>query len=418
VRTTLLEKGFAGMTRTVSARDRLNNRIFKAVHARNLIYNTCWEDPALDRVALAFQPNDRVLVITSAGCNALDYLLTGVREVNAVDMNPIQNALLELKKAAIESLDYNSFFSLFGKGRAADAKQMYYDTLRNRLSPPAQAYWDRHLAFFRGKGWRKSFYYRGTSGLLARLVLANAHLLHRLRAPINELLEADTVEDQRFIYETKIRDRIWTPWLRWFLSRSLTLSLAGVPWPQRRQITTQYPGGVAQFIRDAVETVVTRLPFSDNYFWRVYFQGFYTRSCCPEYLKPESFERLRGLLPRLKIHTATVTSFLRQSEPGISKFVLLDHMDWMSFHNPDGLVEEWEQILAKARPGARVIYRSAGLEVTYLDHLKVRYQRRTTELGPLLQHYPKLAAELHARDRVHTYGSFYIADLPMDLENG
>ena len=71
----------------------------------------------------------------------------------------------------------------------------------------------------------------------------------------------------------------------------MTLSLLGVPWPQRDQITTQYPGGVGQFIRDALEAVVTELPFHDNYFWRVYFQGHYTPECCPEYLKQENFER-------------------------------------------------------------------------------------------------------------------------------
>ena len=40
------------MIHTTTTREKLNTRIFKAVHKRNLIYNTCWEDPALDRVAL------------------------------------------------------------------------------------------------------------------------------------------------------------------------------------------------------------------------------------------------------------------------------------------------------------------------------------------------------------------------------
>ena len=70
------------MRNTASGNEKLNTRIFKAVHARNLIYNTCWEDPALDRVALNLGPSDRLVVITSAGCNALDYLLAGPGEVN------------------------------------------------------------------------------------------------------------------------------------------------------------------------------------------------------------------------------------------------------------------------------------------------------------------------------------------------
>ena len=400
------------MTRTLTARERINNRIFKAVHRRNLIYNTCWEDPALDRVALDFQPDDRVLVITSAGCNALDYLLAGAGEVNAVDVNPIQNSLLELKVAGIRALDHESFFAFFGAGGFPGAVSIYGEKLREQLSPFAQRYWDKHINFFDGKGWRHSFYYRGTSGLLARLALANAQLLHRLREPLEQLLAARTVNEQRDIYVTKIRQRIWTPWLRWFLNRSFTLSLVGVPWPQRDQIRLQYPGGVSQFVRDAVETVVTRLPFHNNYFWRVYFQGHYTPDCCPEYLKVENFERLKETVDRLHIHTASVTEYLRTAEPGLSKFVLLDHMDWMDFHDPEGLADEWNAILEKARPGARAIYRSAGLKVEYLDHLPVTHRGTDVKLGTLLRQHHELAGQLHARDRVHTYGSFYIADLP------
>jgi S-adenosylmethionine-diacylglycerol 3-amino-3-carboxypropyl transferase len=405
-----------GMIRTPSARQRLSSRIFKAVHRSNLIYNTCWEDPALDREALDLRPDDRVAVITSAGCNALDYLLAGAGEVNAVDVNPIQNALLELKVAAIRGLDYESFFDLFGRGQSLAARAMYHDALRGQLSETARTYWDKHIDFFAGRGWRQSFFYRGTSGLLAKLVLVNARVLHRMHDAIDELLDARTVDEQRALYESKVRDRIWTPWLRWFLSRTLTLTLVGVPWPQRDQIVRQYPGGVARFIQDAFEAVVCQLPFRDNYFWRVYLQGFYTKECCPEFLKAANFAPLRERLSGLKIHTAPLVDFLRGARPGLSKFVLLDHMDWLSCYNPSGLMEEWDAILASARPGARAIYRSAGLRVDYLDHLRVHYRGLEADLGTLLRYHREKMAELHSRDRVHTYGSFYIADLPGDAK--
>jgi len=396
----------------LSTRQKVNNSLFKAIHKRNLIYNTCWEDPRLDRVALELSPSDRLVVITSAGCNALDYLLAGAGEVNAVDVNPIQNSLLELKRAGILALDYSSFFEMFGRGRTPQARQMYHDALRQHLSPTARAYWDRHIGFFLGKGWRKSFYYRGTSGLLARLVMINANILHRLREPIQEMLAARTIEQQREIYERRVKPRFWTPWLKWFISQSFTLSLLGVPWPQRDQITTQYKGGVAKFIRDSVETVLCELPFHDNYFWRVYLQGFYEPDCCPEYLRKENFEALRSLMPRLHIHTMTLTEFARKATPGLTRFVLLDHMDWMSSVMPDALQEEWEAILSAAAPGARAIFRSAGLKVDFLDHLNVQYNGTRQPIGSLLRYNTALAAELHPKDRVHTYGSFYIADLP------
>ncbi len=84
----------------------------------------------------------------------------------------------------------------------------------------------------------------------------------------------------------------------------------------------------------------------------------------------------------------------------------------MGSHDPQALRDEWNAILDKARPGARVIFRSAGLRVDYLDHLPVLYRGQRVELGRLLHYHRGLAAELHARDRVHGYPSFHIADLP------
>jgi S-adenosylmethionine-diacylglycerol 3-amino-3-carboxypropyl transferase len=52
--------------------DRIDHSVFNAIYSRSLVYNTCWEDPAVDRIALDLKPDDTLLVITSAGCNVLD----------------------------------------------------------------------------------------------------------------------------------------------------------------------------------------------------------------------------------------------------------------------------------------------------------------------------------------------------------
>ena len=51
------------MSTMLGVRAKLNHRIFKAVHRRNLIYNACWEDPAARPPCLEpLRPDDRVLV--------------------------------------------------------------------------------------------------------------------------------------------------------------------------------------------------------------------------------------------------------------------------------------------------------------------------------------------------------------------
>lgn len=392
--------------------DWLSGHSFRFVHQHHLVYNACWEDPRLDRQALALGPDDVVVMITSAGCNALDYLLDGPAAVHCVDLNPRQNALLELKLAGIRRLEHSDFFQLFGRGSHPNFGELYRDCLRTELSPSAQAFWDRHPGFFCGQAGRGSFYFRGTAGLFAWLINGYIDRVVRRREAVEAILEAPHVEAQRQIYERDLRDAFWRGLIRWFIRRDATLALVGVPRPQRRQVERNYAGGVAQFVEDAVEAVFARLPLADNYFWRVYLQGSYTPHCCPEYLKPENFARLRdGLIDRVHVHTGSLTAFLETRPDAVSRFVLLDHMDWLSSREDQSLRREWEAILTRATAEARVIWRSGGLAVDHIDRLTVTRHGRPEQLGDMLRYHTAWADELHAVDRVHTYGSFYIADL-------
>lgn len=390
----------------------LSGKWFNFIHRHNLVYNTCWEDPRLDRAALNLGPTDTLLVITSAGCNVLDYALARPQHIYAVDMNPRQNALLELKLAGIRHLDYATFFALFGRGRLANFPSVYRGELRPALSPAARQYWDRHLDFFTGAR-RSSFYFHGTSGTFARLLRFYIDRLARVREALLAIFDAPTIAEQRAIYERDLREVLGGRFLRWALGRDTTLSLVGVPRPQRQQVERGYAGGVVQFIEDCVEAVFARLPLRDNYFWRVYCHGEYTADCCPEYLKPDNFARLKaGLMDRISVHTASILDFLARHPGRISRYVLLDHMDWLSTFRYPVLEREWQAIVDHAAPGCRVIWRSGGLRVDYVDPISVTAaDGRPRRVGELLTYHPELAAQLHARDRVHTYGSFYIADL-------
>lgn len=387
----------------------ISGRVFKFVHGNNLVYNTCWEDPRLDRQALQLTPQDRVLVITSAGCNALDYALTGPAHVYAVDMNPRQNALLELKLAGIRHLEFDDFFSLFGQGYHPRAAAVYQAQLRRHLSPWAQNYWDRFIRFFDKR--RRSFYYRGTSGTFARGIRYYIDRVARLRPEVAALLECKTVQEQQEIYQ-RIHQRFWSRSMRFALNRDSTLSMLGVPKAQRLQIDNQYPGGILSFIQDSMEAVFAKLPIHENYFWRVYITGSYTRDCCPEYLKEANFQHLKSTgVSNISVHTDSVQGFLDKGGEPISRFVLLDHMDWLSEHLFPLLELEWQAILKRAAPGTRVLWRSGGLRTDFIDRVQVSRNGKPLRLSELLTYHSEQAAQLHELDRVHTYGSFYIADL-------
>ena len=53
---------------------RVDEKVFSAIYRRALVYNTCWEDPAVDHQALDIGGTDTMLAITSA---ARDELFAG-----------------------------------------------------------------------------------------------------------------------------------------------------------------------------------------------------------------------------------------------------------------------------------------------------------------------------------------------------
>ena len=393
----------------LSLRDRLDQKIFDAIWSRSLVYNTCWEDPAVDRKALALGADDTILVITSAGCNALDYAIQGPKRIHCVDANPRQNALLELKIAGIRALEFDDFFAIFGDGYHPQFESLYRSQLREQLSPFARDWWDRHGVWFSSR--RGSFYFHGLSGLVARGVRVWLRARPGLRESFAHLLAARSLDEQRRIYDDHVEPQLWSRFVRWTIAQPMVMNLLGVPHPQRRLVEAQHPDGIAGFIRASVQYVFRQLPLADNYFWRVYLTGQYSRDCCPEYLRAENFQRLKnGGVDCIEVHTQTVTGFLHRHPSPISRFVLLDHMDWMSSYYPMALVEEWEAILARAAPGARILLRSAQARPAWLEQVRIGHDRRP--LRQSLRFMDDLAQALQPADRVHTYPGFVIADAP------
>ena len=373
--------------------------LFRNVHSRFLIYNACWEDPRIDRELLGLDRDSRVVMLTSAGCNALEYLLDSPAEIHAVDVNPRQNALLQLKLALFRLGDFDDLYAMFGEG-SHDALERVYAAARPHLDDASADFWDRRMVYFDRHRGRPSFYYHGTAGAAAWLFTRLLLRRRELRQGLMDLLDARDLEEQRAIY-ARIEPLIWGRLTSWVVRQPVVMSMLGVPRAQIRLIREGYPGGLAGYLADKLRHVATQVLIRDNYFWRVYLTGSYAPGCCPEYLRWENFGHLAGHAGRIHTHTATVSEFLRRNPGNYSHFVLLDHQDWLVRHDPEALEEEWQLVLANSRPGSRVLMRSAAQDASFLPESA----RRS------LRFFPERAAALHRQDRVGTYGSVHLAEV-------
>src|SRR5690349_13454380 len=113
--------------------------------SEQLLYACVWEDEELLANTLDVGPEDDVLSISSAGCNVLALLSREPRSVTAVDLNPLELALLELKLAAIRTLTCAETAELVGES-PSDRRLQHYDRIRSQLSREAQTLWDARAA--------------------------------------------------------------------------------------------------------------------------------------------------------------------------------------------------------------------------------------------------------------------------------
>lgn len=322
---------------------------FNFIHSNFLIYNICWEDSDVDRHLLQINADTSLLTITSAGCNVLNYLLDNPKSVDCVDINPKQTALLELKVALIKHGDYELFFSFFGNGKTEYYKSGYQQ-VRSFLPPTSQKFWDKHIHYFHPEG--KGFFYQGGSGLFARFL--NRTIDKKgIRNPVNEIIYQDS-KDQRAELFGDIKQKLWSGPEQDFWKTSFILSLAGIPASQREAI-----GDINEFMKKVLFRVFVDQKPIDNYFWRVYLEGKFSKDCCPEYLKKENFELLKSNIDRLHISTDGIHCFLEKSSQQFSHVVLLDYMDWLVGYDKSQLKRDWELILNQTETNSSVLFRTA-----------------------------------------------------------
>lgn len=386
--------------------------LFSHLVHKHLVYTVSWEDWDIDNFALKVGPEDCVLMITGGGCNVLNCYLSGAGHVHAIDLNPCQSSLLELKLAASSSLNFADFFAMFGDGLHPKFRQLYNERLRTKLSQVARDFWDGHSNCFSNGLWRRSFHHHGTAGLAYKLLLEARRLWPRLGPQLDSLFSCETMQEQVNAYRTlNLHQKLNTPLFRAMLHSQTLMSLMAIPPVQFHQIDGRYPGGMPGFALDCIDNVFTRTLLKENYFWQVAWFGYFTATSCPAYLKEENYHAMAVAAESISIHTGTLENYLSTSSDRFNKYVLLDHMDWLAASGSGELSREWAGIMRTAYPEAQVIFRTAGPDAPYLDDLLIEVNGRLEKFHDCVHFDCRLAAELHCRDRVCIYGNYYIGTL-------
>lgn len=365
----------------------------------DLVYAQIWEDPVVDMRALALEPGLRMVTIASGGCNLQSYLTAAPIELTAVDLNTAHVALNRLKLAAVRNLDYDDFFRLFGRADQPRNVEVFDQKLAQHLDADTREYWNardwrgrrRVVAFARGL-------YR--QGLLGRFI-ASGHLLARLLGGnAGALIEARSLDEQRRIYERELKPLLQRPLVRKLLDRRSALFGLGIPPAQYDALCEGRP--MHEVIEERLERLACGFDLKDNYFaWQAFNRAYAPGGDgpLPPYLQRANFAALKANAADVRILNVSFTEHLsRQGDQSLDRFSLLDAQDWMRDGDLDAL---WRQITRTARPGARVIFRTAGIDTILpgrvSDETLRQWDYRRDE-----------SAELTKADRSAIYGGFHL----------
>lgn len=106
-------------------------------------YSTSWEDADLLLHALKPKEGEHILSIGASGDNVFSLLTTSPNQIIAIDSNPLQLHLIELKALAIKNLDYFEYLAFIGVKPSQNRLSVYFG-LRNDLTSAARQYWNQN----------------------------------------------------------------------------------------------------------------------------------------------------------------------------------------------------------------------------------------------------------------------------------
>lgn len=364
---------------------------FNFLTSRYLIYNTCWEDPEIDRFLLDINSDSSIFTITSAADNVLAYLLDEPATIDCVDLNPYQNALLELKIALfkLESPDYLQ--SLFLEGKSKDYQHIY-KLVRPNLLELSVAYWDKKIKWFSPND---GFYSKALTGKFA-LLLNTILKVKGIKSQVDSLFKEPDLNRRKQIFKDVIEPKLWSGIGNLLWKSNAMLALAGIPSNQKLAISD-----LEEFLKQTLYNLFVLQNPANNHFWRLYILGNYTSDYSPLYLKSEHFESIHNQVHKIDNHVLSVTDYLKQSTKFYSHFILLDHQDWLVNNGTKELEYEWQLILEKAKPNAKVLMRSVHQDLSFLPDF---VQKSVTSI-PIDYQY------LVHNDKVGTYPSTFLFKL-------
>lgn len=313
---------------------------FYEVALDQIRYSLVWEGHQALHTALNFTANDHALVITSAGCNVLNTLLTPARQVTAIDVNPFQNRLLQFKTRIICEHPYGVYRGVLGlDGPVAVATAAA--AVLPVLPPPDRSFWTAFFTMNPGgllMAGRLEQYLHGFYEVLSP----------KLQTALVELTRCASVEGQASFFD-KILDvpAFSDRFVRYFNNRNLSQG-------RDSKLYAYAPEQGGEVFYQRLKAFVRRQLVRENFHFWFFFFGLHRLNgvVLPPCYREENYYPLRAALPKLAVVTAEAVDYLLSEEgASVTKAGLSNIFEYTSLDNFREAIQDLASRAGKPQAG-------------------------------------------------------------------
>jgi S-adenosylmethionine-diacylglycerol 3-amino-3-carboxypropyl transferase len=348
-----------------------------------IYYSQCWEDPQVVCDALSGATHNTVVSITSGGCNTLALLTLSPKKIIALDINPAQNYLLELKIAGIKSLSHEEFLSFIGVTKS-DTRIEVFEHIKSGLSLDARLWWESKFQSIE-QGIIHMGKFEKYLGIFRNVLLPCIHS----KKDIHELAQIQTVQEQESFYISRWDTWRWRTVFKLFFNRFVMSSLGR----NRALFTHAGTQDLGEYYLQKTKRALIEIPIKDNFFLSYILFGNYT-DALPPYLKKENYELLQKGVDRITIVTNNIKDFLvTQPNNSIAAYNLSDIFESLTLEDTNEVFKELERV---STPQAQIVY---------WNNLVPR--KAPVELKNIKEEVA-LEEILQKKDRVFFYGGLFV----------
>lgn len=310
-----------------------------------LSYSFGNEDWVTEHQALKIKSTDKVVCVTASGDRPLNLLTADCKEIVAIDANPMQNALFDLKKTAIANLPYDQYLSFLGVRKHPNRFDTYKRKIEQDLHPQAAKLlvpYSEHI--------QKGILYQGA---LEKWLKLTSKILRPVRGKkIDTLFSFNEIEQQAHYVKKEWQTFLWKKGMEFAVNPLFSRFLIRDPGLYAYVDPKLHVG---KYLHTKMNEFLHRYLAKESVLMSLIFKGEVHPNYLPPYLCADGFEVIKKRLGRIRYETKSLMQYLEETPK--NSFDTFSISDVASYISPADFLRLVKGVQKTARSNARFCFR-------------------------------------------------------------